>query len=392
MPKGTKIPITPEVLRWAIENSGLPEDEVARQSKVDLPLLHAWENKREEPNISQVKQLAKTLKRPFAFFLLPTPPTTSFSDVQFRHPLGNTRTRPNSKEIRFMREAARLQRALSWIRKELNQSPIEIEKISPNANPEQVASYIRELLGVPITVQFAWSNSSRAFKAWRQSFEKQGIYTFLFSMGSDSARGFSLWDDYAPAISVNTHWNTEARIFTIFHELGHLLTRSNSVCLNPGRQLNVQRGDSLERWCEKLAAAVLMPWSNVKEVLEVHLDWRKGEKITSLNEVGYLAKRFKVSLRAATLRLIENKVVDWDLYEQIPSGADDKGPGGGKGRSRLVIREDSYGFGTNSTFLSAVNEDLMTRADALSYLNVSDSDLYKIQGESLGYWREQSKK
>jgi len=30
---------------------------------------------------------------------------------------------------------------------------------------------------------------------------------------------------------VNTYWNAAARIFTLFHELAHLATRTDSICV-----------------------------------------------------------------------------------------------------------------------------------------------------------------
>lgn len=383
MPRRTKVPITPSVLAWTIRQSGLNDLEVANNVKVDISTLESWKTGEDQPKLTEFKKLSQLLKRPTAFFLLPEPPASALPEVQFRHPIDSTRNRPNVNELQFLRETARLQKALSWIRKEIEEAIVTPPSVIDDIDVEIIATAIREWLGISSHTQFGWKTSSEALEGWRHSLEALGAYVFLFPMGRDSSRGFFLWDDYAPVIAVNTHWNVESRIFTIFHELGHLMTRSNSVCLNPARQLNIEGGDSLERWCERLAASILMPNDDVMEFLNEQLKWNEGESITNLDDVRGFTRKFKVSLRAATLRLITVGAANWSLYSEIPAWSDDKSQGGGgSGRSRRKMRQDWYGHGTSSTFLAALDEELMTRGDVLTYLNISDADLYEIQIES----------
>jgi hypothetical protein len=68
-------------------------------------------------------------------------------------------------------------------------------------------------------------------------------------------------------------------------------------------------------------------------------------------------------------------LADRSLYAQIPATADLKPKGdGGKGRTRAEAREDQFGGGTRKAFARAVSEDLMTRADALTFLDIGDED------------------
>src|SRR5207344_1041034 len=97
--------------------------------------------------------------------------------------------------------------------------------------------------------------------------ESKGILAFQFPMGSDSCRGFSLWDETAPAVAVNTAWNPAARSFTLLHELGHLVTRTSSACLEGWGRRRENEGDQHERWCESFAASVLAPWDQVERFL-----------------------------------------------------------------------------------------------------------------------------
>jgi len=102
--------------------------------------------------------------------------------------------------------------------------------------------------------------------------------------------------------------------------------------------------------------------------------------MSQLTAASFVAKRFKVSLRATVIRLIELNLANWDLYQQIPLRSDKKPTGGGgKGRNRLQVREDQFGHRTTQLFLRAVEKDVLTRTDVLGFLNIADSDLETLQ-------------
>jgi hypothetical protein len=82
--------------------------------------------------------------------------------------------------------------------------------------------------------------------------------------------------------------------------------------------------------------------------------------------------------------LIGKKAATWDLYEKIPSWSDEKrGGGGGGGRRRAQAREDTFGSRTIDVFLIAIREDLISRADALSYLDIPDFDLERFERDGV---------
>ena len=193
----------------------------------------------------------------------------------------------------------------------------------------------------------------------RAALEDTGHLVFLFSLGKDSCRGFSLWDDFAPVVAVNTAWNESARLFTLLHELGHLITRTSSACVESVR--TTSKTDPVERWCERFAADVLIPAKDAETTLQ-RLGWRSGSNITSLAIAGKVASLYKVSLRAAVLRLIDLNAATWTLYDEIPPISDGKSPGGGgTGRSRTKMREDQLGDRATSLLVAAVEREVLSR-------------------------------
>src|SRR5690606_10048362 len=104
-----------------------------------------------------------------------------------------------------------------------------------------------------------WRSASAAFDAWRSALERLGVLVLLFPLGEENCRGFSLASGLAPVIAVNTAWNDQARAFTLFHELGHLMTETASACASAPPASVAGAWDPAERWCERFAAATLVP-------------------------------------------------------------------------------------------------------------------------------------
>lgn len=376
-----EVPIKPDALAWAIEESGYSVEALTEELDLSQGTVKAWLRGVQKPNVTEFRKLATKLKRPTAVFFLPSPPKADPKDVQFRHPPGSEGRPLNPKEKLKLRETRRLQRGLSWVLSELNDSPLQLPRFKHDTTePDVAAKKARELLGISVETQLKWKDESHALLGWRLAFEDLGVGVLLLSLGEDSARGFSIWDDRAPLIALNTHWNTPARIYTLFHELGHLLTRTSSLCQEEVGS-HKHGADPVERWCESFAASALLPWASVEEYLRTKAKWDGSSQVT-LQTAGKLARKFKVSVRAAALRLISNGLAGWDLYRSIPKVSDSKGSGGGgTGRDRCKIRLDEYGTRTARVLLRGVQGDVLTRDDVLGYLNVGEDDLQQIVAE-----------
>jgi Zn-dependent peptidase ImmA (M78 family) len=190
-------------------------------------------------------------------------------------------------------------------------------------------------------------------------------------MGQRAARGFSIFSEDAPLIAVNTHWNAAARVFTLIHELAHLVSRTNSVCIGIDSGRDVAPSTDLERWCETVGAAVLLPASADLQFV--------GQQQVGLEVAGKVARRFRVSLRAAALRLIQLGLATWNLYGSLPPASDSKPTGGGgSGRRRPMVRIDEYGKKTIRPFLRGIERQVISPSEAMDYLDVSYSNLESL--------------
>jgi Zn-dependent peptidase ImmA (M78 family) len=367
-------PATPSVIAWAIRESGYSLSALAILLQLPEQEIDSW-TQGNRPELNKLQAFADVVKRPFSAFLLPEPPVALEPLVKFRSASSGKKRNLFPEERRRIREAARLQDVTSWLVREMKVPLPDVPSASTEREPEDVAHALRTRLKVPIETQLSWSSSSEALHAWRQAVEALGVTVLMLPMGEESCRGFCIWDDAAPFIAINTAWLPEARIFTLFHELAHLATRTNSACAEDDAPRSSNAGDRAERWCERVAAAVLLPSLALSDVLEERAS-RAAQSTVDLSTVNRVATRFRVSRRAAALRLIERREAPWSLFRAIPAHTDrQKSGGGGIGRTRAELRRQWYGRRTMMLFRDAVRDHVLTPADVVDYLDISPDAL-----------------
>jgi Zn-dependent peptidase ImmA (M78 family) len=236
---------------------------------------------------------------------------------------------------------------------------------------------VREWLGVSEEDQASWRDDRDALQAWRDALDDRDILVFQLEIGPDEVRGFSAWEPTAPMVALNINRvSPAARVFTLGHELGHLALRLDAACVDlpPGpRPLD---GGVLERWCETFAGSLLMPEATLSQYLAARRAPR-GE--AGLEEVKAVAGRFRVSHRAAALRLIELGWGEWDLYARVvalfrPRETKSVDPTKEFRRpSRSTSRIREYGPRALSTVLSAMPETY-----AMSVLRINWPDVRQL--------------
>jgi Zn-dependent peptidase ImmA (M78 family) len=364
---GTRtVPVTPAVVAWAIEEDGRSAQELADAVGVDVEVLRGWAEGESAPSIGQTSDLAKALGRPRSLFLLPEPPRSAGLPPAFRHPPGSDGADPPAEVLKVMRRARRVQHAAAWALRQ--EAAVELPLATLASAPEQAAEAAAEWLGSEPKFPDAWA----AWRARRGAIEERDVLVFNLSLGRNSVRGFSAWDERAPLIVVNSTGNTpQVRSFTLMHELGHLLLRADAACV-PTEGGQVPDAD-VERWCESFAAALMMPDDVVEDVAaRASVGGPVG-----IPAVRAVARAFWVSHRAAALRLIELRLAERSLYAVADalfrpgeSGA------GGSGERRHETRLREYGERPLQLVLGALQP-----RDALSVLRLQVEDVRTLAAE-----------
>ena len=375
------VPITGSVLAWARAESGLSQSELAKSLEVSPDEVESWERGAVLPGRGDFSKLAKVLERPSAVFFLPEPPTRSAVPTSFRNAPGLSDHRLGKDEIRWIRRSRRLQDLLSWVQQDSGAEPVTLPTAAPGQALETIVHAFRELLAVPVEAQLDWDSARDAFRGWRSALENVGVVVLQLSLGKKSIRGFSAWDDFAPLVAVNTAYHPTARVFTLFHEVGHLLRRDDAACLRFMRPGDAEAG--IERWCERFSANLLMPAEALGEVAGRY-GVTPAAPVPDVRTARLISQRFNVSTRAGSLRLQELGLAPQGFYGRVESELAaldwNKGGGGGGGSPAAPERRlGEMGTRTASILVEASKRRRLGRLDLADYLRLNTSQLDDLQ-------------
>ena len=95
--------------------------------------------------------------------------------------------------------------------------------------PDGLAQDVRDYLGIGIGKQKSWRDEDLALKQWRDSVVNAGVWVFKRSFQQEDISGFCLNHSWFPVIYINNGQSRTRQIFTLFHELAHLLFDFNHL-------------------------------------------------------------------------------------------------------------------------------------------------------------------
>ena len=365
------VPINGDVLAWAMREAGLDDQALAARLHTSSDAVASWRTGRTQPGVTKFRQISQVLKRPSAFFLRTSPPTDQGLPPSFRHRAGGApgdEITPSERDA--VRTARRIQSVQRWLRQRDNRPPVVLGSVSEARHPESEASRVADTLGWSFSSSAATSPTdlTRRLRTW---LEARGVIVLLLSIGEEGCRGFSLSDAHAPVIAINTGYKGGARPFTLLHELAHLLRGDDSVCAGYARTAG-------ERWCERFAAAFLMPRGEVEAWVDRQIG--VGGVITAIADVRATATNFNVSARAAAIRLEEVGRGADGLYDAVDAGLDFTSGGfGGGGETRPQKRLREFGLPYAKALLDAERAGVIGRYELLDYLRIQTMDVEPLR-------------
>ena len=335
--------ITPSVLAWARKGSGLSEGEVVekiQRKRVTTQVLREWEEGVSEPTYSQLKQLAEVYNRPVALFFFPEPPEEASMESDFRSlPLDTIEKM--SARIRYLVRSAKA-RVLELYELyggvEMTAGVINMGR-KENESAIQMANRIRHHVGISLQDQVSWEDSDYALKQWRHALEGLGVWVFKDAFKSDDYCGFCVYDTRFPIIYINNSHSKQRQIFTLFHELGHLLLGKAGVDFRQVPKLSGQYQKD-EVFCNAFAGAFLLPSSALRSYTSLPDD--KG--------IEDVARKYKVSFDVVLRKFLDRKLISQTEYEK-KIGARNK-------RESKKLSGGDY-YATQKTYLGSKYIDLV---------------------------------
>lgn len=303
----TTVAVNPELIRWAVERSGLTGEDLGSYSVAE------WEAGKKQPTFRQLEGFAKRTMTPLGYLFLSAPPEETLPMPDFRT-VGDTPIRRPSPNL--IETIQTMQRRQAWMHDELiEQGHAELAfvgSMNHHVHVETAAERIRMTLGLSEDWTSQYSTWEDALRALRDAAESIGILVSVNGvvgmnthrpLDPEEFRGFVLCDAYAPLIFVNGVDTKSAQMFTIAHELAHLwLGYSGLFNLIQMRPCDDER----EQYCNRVAAEFLVPGQKLAAC------WAKASDTENPYKV--VANWFKVSPLVVARRALDLKLISKSAF------------------------------------------------------------------------------
>lgn len=379
-----KLKLEPPILKYARHCSGYGISEAAKKAGVSKERLVSLESEKAEISITQLEKLANVYKMPLAYFFLNKIPKDVVLPKDFRTIYASEDSGFSPKVMLAIRRA----RYVQSIVQELSEQHLEynLRKISISDNVENVASYFRSILGITIEEQSKWSGSSVALRNWKNSAEKQNIFVLQQSLPEEDVSAFCISDQTPYIIVLNSSEHENRRIFSLFHEVGHILLHRSGVCTPNDFSKNSFEYIRIEKFCNQFAASLLVPYSDfmrdstVKRIAgEPFEEWR-------YEDVKTISSRFRVSQEVIYRRFVTVGMLSEAKYEEkrgdLIEGFEEyqKKTKGEKviiPQYRKIISQNGRAY--SSFVLENLHSSRITLADAADYLDTNSRHISKVE-------------
>lgn len=184
---------------------------------------------------------------------------------------------------------------------------------------EFIASKMREDLNLNKNWYESVSSVREAFNCVRKKLEENCIIVMMNGivgnnthrvLNADEFRAFTLVNEWAPLIFINTADSLNARLFSLLHEAAHIWLGAND--LYNDRYSSAEKVSSVEKICNVAAGELLVPTDDFL------MKWNFLIETEDVNEViNELSRKFNCSEIVIARKALDNHKIDRDLYNKI---------------------------------------------------------------------------
>ncbi|MFD1674950.1 ImmA/IrrE family metallo-endopeptidase [Alicyclobacillus fodiniaquatilis] len=354
----------------------------------DVDTIVSWEEGRDVPTYVQLENLAyNVFKRPIAVFYFSKPPHEDKIRKAFRTLPDAEYQSINHNVIKIFRDASVKQITLHELCKNRNPSQYHIlksYKFNNTTSIHKVAEDIRGIIGISLDQQKAFQNEDIAFRIWREAIEKAGIFVFKNAFKEDGISGFCLFDDEFPVIYINNSMPKTRQIFTLFHELAHLMFNIGGIDkLDDGFIVQLSSYEKqIETFCNQFAAEFLIPNADFDRTI-INFD-------NSELSISSLARLYCVSREVISRKMLDRGILSKSRYlelaqkwtDQAAKGKSQSG-GGNYYATKITYLGDNYlNLAFGNYYGGTISEYQLA-----DYVDISVANLPKLESKFFGRGR-----
>lgn len=296
--------INPAILAWARKTAGYESYEIAIKLDISEAEYLRWERSGTNIPFGKLKSISTCYKRQVAAFFLQEIPEQKKKPNDYRN-LSSIDSKFSKKMLLTLRRAYQIQEAASEIEgelywKEKNSWVKELENEEIQISRKSLINWLRNKIDLNIEQQISIKEPRLFYNYIRKQIEENlGILILQFSYPMNEAHGFSLINANPFIIVTNSNHTYTGRVFTILHELAHILNHQSGICFI--EQYNTAY--EIEAACNTFAAEFLIPDEYVVSV-------------ESLSQISHYSNKLNVSREAYLRRVKGNGLVsDRSFFE-----------------------------------------------------------------------------
>lgn len=294
----------------------------AKKLNFKVKTLEMWESWEDSPTMWQLEKVAKKYNTNLTVFYLPAPPENFKPKINYR---GIEMT--IEPEIRYnleihIWEAYQRKKIATELYSDLWIEPAWLLKLNMSMGVEKVAEMIREYLWPESRINsatFRGKEPNEITKFWKNIVESKDILVSQTSsmnthiwVPTSVMRGFCITWEGLPIIMLNSKDSPRGKVFTILHELTHILIGWESEIQNVDfRNLDDPNLDAEEIFCNKVSAEILVPRENLLPIIN------SGSFHVTAENVNQMARGYWVSEEVIMRRLLDFNKISKKDYERF---------------------------------------------------------------------------
>lgn len=317
-----RLNIHPNLLRWVIQRAGISEEKAIET----FPLLNGWLSQEKQPTLNQLKNFAAKFYVPFGYLFMSNLPIENIPFPMFRGEAGQQ----DHFNLNVYDTVMNVQARQEWLEEYLEENDIKtcnfIGSITTKTSISETVRRLRTILDLDDRWAFSLATPDAAVSLLGQKIEDTGVFlAYNGVVGNNThrplkvseCRGFALVNEKAPYIFVNSADSKSAQLFTLIHEVAHLMLGVSAG--HAGSE--VLNHEATENYCDMVAAEFLVPASVLREI------WINDTKSASRR---FKASELVVARRAHDLCLMSDTEYNafWAMYSQRQLRIKKKSTGG----------------------------------------------------------------
>lgn len=291
----------PAVLAWARRNSGRDIDTIAKRLEIAPAAYAETEAGARRLTLSQLRTFADLVKRPIATLYLPSVPPDVKRPQDYRSSTGSV----GREAMLSFRKALQVQ--------ELSTTPFaetsQLFAISAtlSASPAVLAAEARAAVGLTPEQQTKFRNGAEFTRWLVDVLASLGVHVLFHTYAVGDSKAYTL-SGVPPVIVINRRDFLNSQLFSLVHELCHLLLRKPGMCDTIG----AGGGSILETFCNRFASNFIIPNDWITKVIEEFA----RDSLSSDDTLSGLAQIFSTSRDVVLLKLVDLGAVDASAYSE----------------------------------------------------------------------------